>query len=113
MEYVVGCGVGSQGVKVVLLSVAGLLVGEASASYASDYPHPTWAEQSAEAWLSAITDSVRALTATTGAAPDQFLQTRTPVRREDYAPRPAHPGEQNADLFDPLGAVADWLSAHR
>jgi xylulokinase len=72
MDYVVGCDVGSQGVKAVLLSVEGQLVGEASAGYAIEYPHPTWAEQSAEVWLTAIAQAVGALRATTGVAPDHI-----------------------------------------
>jgi xylulokinase len=72
MDYVIGCDIGSQGVKAVLLSVDGQLLGEASASYAIEYPHPTWAEQSAEMWLTAITDSLNALTSSTGVVPDQI-----------------------------------------
>ena len=72
MDYVVGCDVGSQGVKAVLLSVEGKLVGEASAGYAIEYPHPTWAEQPAEVWLTAIAQAVGALRATTGVAPDHI-----------------------------------------
>ena len=72
MDYVIGCDIGSQGVKAVLLSVDGQLPGEASASYAIEYPHPTWAEQSAEVWLTAITDAIGALRSSTGVAPDQI-----------------------------------------
>ena len=53
MDCVIGCDVGSQGVKVVLLSFEGQLLGEASAGYAIAYPHLTWAEQPAEVWLTA------------------------------------------------------------
>lgn len=72
MDCVVGCDVGSQGVKAVLLSVGGKLVGEASAGYAIEYPHPTWAEQPAEVWLTAIAQAVGALRATTGVAPEHI-----------------------------------------
>jgi sugar (pentulose or hexulose) kinase len=72
MDCVIGCNVGSQGVKAVLLSVEGQLVGEASAGCAIEYPHPTWAEQSAEVWLTAITQAVGALRASTGVAPDHI-----------------------------------------
>ncbi len=72
MDYVIGCDVGSQGVKAVLLSIEGQLLGEASASYAIEYPHPTWAEQSVEVWLTAITQAVGALRASTGVAPDHI-----------------------------------------
>src|SRR5574341_496248 len=72
MDCVIGCDVGSQGVKAVLLSVGGKLVGEASAGYAIEYPHPTWAEQPAEVWLTAIAQAVGALRATTGVAPEHI-----------------------------------------
>ena len=78
MDYVIGCDIGSQGVKAVLLSVDGQLLGEASASYAIEYPHPTWAEQSAEMWLTAITDSQRA-DASTGRLSDLRYRTRCSV----------------------------------
>ena len=72
MDYVVGCDVGSQGVKAVLLSAEGQLLGEASAGYAIEYPHPTWAEQSAEGWLAATSDAIGALKASTGTAPERI-----------------------------------------
>lgn len=61
MQYVIGCDVGSQSLKAVLLSAEGKLCGEASASYAIDYPQPTWAQQSASAWLEALVQAVHAL----------------------------------------------------
>jgi xylulokinase len=72
MDCVIGCDVGSQGVKAVLLSIEGQLLGEASAGYAIEYPRPTWAEQPAEAWLNSITDAIGALRASAGVAPDHI-----------------------------------------
>jgi len=72
MDYVIGCDVGSQGVKAVLLPAEGQLLREASAGYAIAYPHPTWAEQSAEVWLTAASDAIGALKASTGVAPDHI-----------------------------------------
>ena len=61
MEYVIGCDIGSQSLKAILLSQDGQLAGEASISYPIDYPQPTWAEQSAEQWLDAFIQAIRLL----------------------------------------------------
>ncbi|MGQ0601901.1 MAG: xylulokinase [Anaerolineales bacterium] len=71
MDYVIGCDVGSQGTKVVLLSSAGELAGEAYAGYTIDYPQPLWAEQPVERWIEAITLAVRQVMAETGITADQ------------------------------------------
>jgi xylulokinase len=72
MDYVIGCDVGSQGVKAVLLSLEGRLAGEASVGYGIDYPAPAWAEQPVEVWTMAVAQAVRALTASTGVAPERI-----------------------------------------
>jgi len=69
MDYVLGCDLGSQGVKVILLTVEGRLVGEASVGYAIDYPYPTWAEQDAGLWTDAICSATRKVLAATGVLP--------------------------------------------
>ena len=71
MDYVIGCDVGSQSTKAVLLSFDGVLFGEASVDYAIDYPRPAWAEQTVELWTNALTGAVRRLLAETGARPEQ------------------------------------------
>src|SRR5574337_488820 len=71
MDYVIGCDVGSQSTKAVLLSFDGVLLGEASVDYAIDYPRPTWAEQTVDLWTNALTGAVRRLLAETGTHPEQ------------------------------------------
>ena len=71
MEYVIGCDVGSQGTKAMLLGLDGTLGGEASASYAIDYPHPLWAEQPPERWVDALTTAIGRLMASTGVPPER------------------------------------------
>lgn len=71
VEYVIGCDVGTQSVKAVLLALDGRAFGEASAPYDVAYPRPAWAEQSPADWLSGLAVAVRALQAATGFAPDQ------------------------------------------
>jgi xylulokinase len=68
---VIGCDFGSQGLKVVLVSLDGELLGEAGAAYNVDYPRPAWAEQPAQAWLDALPQAIGQLRADTGFAPKQ------------------------------------------
>lgn len=71
MDYVIGCDVGSQSTKAVLVSFEGEVKGEASSAYAIDYPQPAWAEQPAESWTGALAASVQELLATTQVRPEQ------------------------------------------
>src|SRR5215207_3507881 len=68
MDYVIGCDVGSQGTKAILLSISGEVVREAYEGYSIDYPHPLWAEQSVDRWLNALTLTVRRLLSDSGVA---------------------------------------------
>ena len=73
MQYVIGCDIGSQSLKTILISVEGKICGEASASYPIEYPQPAWAEQSPEAWMDALATSVRALLAGNHVHPGQIV----------------------------------------
>lgn len=71
--FVIGCDIGSQSLKAILVSEEGKLCGEASASYPIDYPQPTWAQQSPQAWTDALALAVHELLASTGTSPEQIL----------------------------------------
>jgi xylulokinase len=71
VDYVIGCDVGSQSTKAVLLSLEGGLLGEASVEYAIDYPRPAWAEQPVERWTDALAGAVRRLLSETHTRPEQ------------------------------------------
>lgn len=73
MQYVIGCDIGSQSLKTILLSTEGKICGEASASYPIEYPQPAWAQQSPEAWMDALTTSVRSLLAQNNLHPQQVV----------------------------------------
>ena len=73
MQYVIGCDIGSQSLKTILISAEGKICGEASASYPIDYPHPAWAQQSPEAWMDALTASVGSLLADNGISSRQIV----------------------------------------
>jgi xylulokinase len=68
MDYVIGCDIGSQGTKAVLLSTAGELICESYEGYPIDYPHPLWAEQPVDRWLDALALTLRRLLSESGAA---------------------------------------------
>jgi len=61
VDYVIGCDVGSQGTKAILLSATGEFIAEAYEGYHIDYPHPMWAEQPVDRWLDALTLAIRRL----------------------------------------------------
>ncbi|HYM66020.1 MAG TPA: FGGY family carbohydrate kinase [Patescibacteria group bacterium] len=61
MGFVIGCDVGSQSLKGVLVSPDGLTVAEASAEYPMSFPEPGHAEQDAEAWLIALASVIQRL----------------------------------------------------
>jgi xylulokinase len=61
MAYVIGCDVGSQSLKGVLVDNAGEIVGQASAPYELHYPHSGWADQDPDDWLRALREVVARL----------------------------------------------------
>ena len=65
MDYVIGCDIDSQSLKVILLSSAGQICGEASVSYPIIHPRPAWADQSAELWLEAFIQAAGTLVSQT------------------------------------------------
>ncbi len=71
MSSVIGCDIGSQSLKAVLVSFDGVLIGEASEGYSIDYPQSLWAEQPAERWTGALALAVRRLLAETQTRADQ------------------------------------------
>lgn len=97
MDYVIGCDLGSQGVKVILLTAEGALVREASAGYGIDYPYPTWADQPVSRWTEALCNAVRKLLREAGISGDQIraigldaqVDGVVPVDAGGHALRPA------------------------
>ena len=73
MQYVIGCDIGSQSLKAILVSVEGKICGEATVSYPIDYPQPAWAEQDPDGWMDALAESVRSLLAGNHVSPGQIV----------------------------------------
>ncbi len=67
--YAIGCDVGSQSLKGILLDPSGQIAGQASAAYDVDYPHPAWAQQDSQAWRDALAKVVAELLRETMIAP--------------------------------------------
>lgn len=59
--YAIGCDVGSQSLKGLLLDPSGAVVAQASAAYDVHYPHPGWAQQDVRDWRRALGTVVRGL----------------------------------------------------
>jgi xylulokinase len=96
MDYVIGCDVGSQGTKAILLSTEGGYVCEAYEGYSIDYPHPLWAEQPVERWLNALNLAIRRLISESGAAPRDIRALSLATQVDGVIPidaqgRPLHP----------------------
>jgi xylulokinase len=68
MDYVIGCDIGSQGTKTILLSTTGELISEAYEGYPIDYPQPLRAEQPVDRWLDALALNLRRLLSESGVA---------------------------------------------
>src|SRR5512144_1481202 len=96
MQYVIGCDIGSQSLKAVLISAEGKICGEASASYPIEYPQPTWAQQSPAAWMDALAQSVRSLLAHNDVTPQQITALGLDAQVDgvvaiDHAGQPLYP----------------------
>jgi xylulokinase len=69
MAYVIGCDVGTQSLKALLVAADGQVLGEANTAYDVAYPRPGWAEQAPGEWLSAMRGAIGALLAQTRVDP--------------------------------------------
>lgn len=67
--YVVGCDLGSQSAKAVLLTPDGALLGSASAAYSMQHPHSGWAEQDPAVYRDGLAASIRSVLSQTGVNP--------------------------------------------
>lgn len=70
--FAIGCDIGSQSLKGILLDPSGAVVGQAAASYDTAHPHPGWAEQDPLAWRRALTDVVGRLRVARGLGPSEI-----------------------------------------
>jgi xylulokinase len=71
VTFVIGCDLGSQSLKGVLVSPDGVIVADASAEYEMAFPRPGHAEQNPEAWLTALSEVTRRLVSVGGIDPGE------------------------------------------
>jgi len=96
-SYVIGCDVGSQSLKVILMDEFGQTRASASRDYPIMYPRPTWAEQDANAWMQALEGAMAELLAVSGVDPasikafglDGYVDAVVPVDEHGTPLRPA------------------------
>ena len=67
--YAIGCDIGSQSLKGILLDPSGAAIAQAAASYDVDYPHPGWAQQDVRDWRLALASVVGDLLSTARVTP--------------------------------------------
>jgi xylulokinase len=70
--YTIGCDVGSQSLKGILLDPSGQVLAEAAAAYEVDYPHPGWAQQDSLAWRTALAAVIREILARAAVRPSDI-----------------------------------------
>jgi xylulokinase len=66
--YAIGCDVGSQSLKGMLLGPTGVVVAQSAAAYDVEYPSPGWAQQDVRVWRTALGSVVRDLLGSAGVA---------------------------------------------
>lgn len=59
MKYVIGCDIGTQGAKALVVDGTGKVVAKASAEYPLSTPKPGWAEQDPEDWVKEAAQCIR------------------------------------------------------
>ncbi|MCS6906655.1 MAG: xylulokinase [Anaerolineales bacterium] len=96
MGFVVGCDVGSQSVKAILLSESGEIVAQAGSDYPIEYPQPTWAQQDARHWEKATKEAIARVIAESGVSKDEVLAIGIDAQVDGYVAvdaqgRPLHP----------------------
>jgi len=70
-DYVLGVDVGTTGTKAVLVDTAAEVVARHTSEYPLHTPRPGWAEQDPADWWRGTVEAVRAVTAASGARPEQ------------------------------------------
>ena len=73
MKYVIGCDIGTQSLKLVMISEKGQIFGDSSISYPIIYSRNAWAEQSPGSWMDALTQAMRTLLVKTGISPRDII----------------------------------------
>ncbi len=84
MSFVIGCDVGSQSVKAILLSESGEIIAEAAADYPIEYPQPTWAQQNARDWERATKEAIAKVIIESGVPKEAILAIGLDAQVDGY-----------------------------
>jgi xylulokinase len=99
--YVIGCDLGSQSAKAVLMSPDGALVATASAGYAMQHPHSGWAEQDPAVYRHGLAASIRMLLTQTAVSAADVTHIGLSSQVDGVVPIDAH--------LRPLRCALIWL----
>lgn len=96
MSFVIGCDVGSQSAKAILLSEQGEIVAEASSDYSIEYPQPTWAQQDAHDWEIGVQEAIATVVQKSGISKEDILAIGLDAQVDGYVAidskgQPLHP----------------------
>lgn len=96
MSFVIGCDVGSQSVKAILLSEKGEIVAEAGSDYPIEYPQPTWAQQDAHDWERGVREAIAKVIQASGVSKEDILAIGLDAQVDGYVAidangKPLHP----------------------
>jgi xylulokinase len=99
--YVVGCDLGSQSAKAVLMAPDGTMLGTASAAYSMQHPHSGWAEQDPAVYREGLATSIRAVLAQTGVSASEVTHIGLSSQVDGVVPLDSH--------LRPLRSAIIWL----
>jgi xylulokinase len=99
--YVIGCDLGSQSAKAVLMSPDGQLMGSTNAPYTMQHPHSGWAEQDPAVYRDGLRSSIRELLAQTGVSGSAVTHLGLSSQVDGVVPLDAQ--------LRPLRAAIIWL----
>ncbi|HEX4444600.1 MAG TPA: FGGY family carbohydrate kinase [Galbitalea sp.] len=101
MGYVIGCDLGSQSAKAVLLSPDGTVIGSASAGYSMEHPHSGWAEQDPAAYREGLAEVIRTVIANSTVKPTEVTHLGLSSQVDGVVPIDEH--------LRPLRSAIIWL----
>lgn len=99
--FVIGCDVGTQSTKAILLDDQGVTVATAARSYPTSHPSAGWAEQDPRDWLSALGGAAREVLETARVAPTDVAAIGVAAQVDGIVPVDA--------ANRPLAAAPIWM----
>ena len=101
MGFVLGCDIGSQSAKAVLMSPEGVVIGTASSPYTMQHPHSSWAEQDPANYREGLAHSIRTVVAQSNVDPREITHLGLSSQVDGVVPIDAH--------MNPLRSAIIWL----